>query len=404
MKLLFGLLILLLPFALLAQRKVTDDEVRRVHQGAIVIDTHSDTTSRTVDGWNIGERSETGHMDIPRMKEGGLGAEFFAAYVGASYAKSGRAAHRALEMIDTIRFDIVGRHPETFELALTAADIERIHKSGKIAALIAVEGGHAIENDLRILRDFYALGARYMTLTHSNTNDWADSSGDLDDPKVPHHNGLTDFGRQVIAEMNRLGMMVDIAHVSDKTFWDALAASRAPIFSSHSSCRALSDIPRNMTDEMIAAVAKKGGVVQLNFGSDFLSQKTADASPLRSPAAMRKLQELEEKYRDQPQQLAEERKRFFRENYGKRPRAALDDLIANVDHIVKIAGVDYVGLGSDFDGVSSLPVGLDDVSKLPNITRALLERGYSAADIRKILGGNLLRVMREVERVSKEAK
>ena len=219
MKPLVCLLLLALAVPALAQRKITDDEVRRVHQGAIVIDTHSDTTSRTVDGWDIGERSQTGHMDIPRMKEGGLGAEFFAAYVGASYAKSGRAAHRALEMIDTIRFDIVGRHPETFELALTAADIERVHKSGKIAALIGVEGGHAIENDLRILRGFYALGARYLTLTHSNTNDWADSSGDLDDPKVPHHNGLTDFGRQVIAEMNRLGMMVDIAHVSDKTFW-----------------------------------------------------------------------------------------------------------------------------------------------------------------------------------------
>jgi membrane dipeptidase len=402
MKLAFCLLLLSVGVPALAQRKITDDEVRRVHQGAIVIDTHSDTPMRTVDGWDIGERSTTGHMDIPRMKEGGLGAEFFAAYVAASYAQSGRAAHRALDMIDTIRYDIVARHPETFELALTAADIERIHKAGKIAALIGIEGGHAIEDDLRLLRQFCSLGVRYMTLTHSNTNDWADSSGDVDDAKVVHHNGLTDFGRQVIAEMNRLGMMVDISHVSDKTFWDAIAASRAPVFASHSSCRALCNVPRNMTDEMIQAVAKKGGVVQINFSSGFLSQKVADASPRQSPAVAKKLAELEVQYRDQPQKLAEERRRYFRENFGDRPRATLDDLAAHIDHIVKLAGIDYVGLGSDFDGVSSLPTGVDDVSKLPNITRALLERSYSAPDIRKILGGNLLRVMREVERVSRE--
>lgn len=301
------LLFLLLPALGPAQRKVTEEEVRRVHRGAIVIDTHSDTTSRTVSGFDIGKRSASGHMDIPRMREGGRGAQFFAVYVNASYARSGRAAHRALEMADTVIRDIVGRYPETFELARTAADIERIRSRGKIAALMGIEGGHAIEDSLRLLRTFYALGVRYMTLTHSNTNNWADSSGDLDNPKVAHHSGLTDFGRQVVAEMNRLGMMVDISHVSDKTFYDTLEASRAPLIASHSSCRALSNIPRNMSDDMIRALAKNGGVIQINFGSDFLSQKAADASPFRTPEGRAKLRDLEQAYGDDAQRLREER-------------------------------------------------------------------------------------------------
>src|SRR6202047_5329503 len=197
-------------------------------------------------------------------------------------------------MIDTVRHDIVERYPSDFALALTADDIESIHKRRKIAALLGLEGGHGIEDSLRLLRYYYALGVRYMTLTHTNTNNWADSSGDQDDPKIVHHNGLTDFGKQVVTEMNRLGMMVDISHVSDKTFWDALEASKAPVFASHSSCRALANIPRNMTDEMIVALAKKGGVMQINFGCDFLSQKSADASALRRPEMTKAMAELQE--------------------------------------------------------------------------------------------------------------
>jgi membrane dipeptidase len=383
-----------------AQRQVTDAEVQRVHRSAIVIDTHADTPSRTVTGWDIGPRSPDGHVDVPRMKEGGLGAEFFAAYVAASYAKSGQAARRALEMIDSIRYDIVGRYPDVFELALTAGDIERIHRSGKIAALIGVEGGHAIEDSPRLLRDFYALGARYMTLTHANTNNWADSSGDIEDPSVPHHNGLTGLGRQVIAEMNRLGMMVDISHVSDKTFWDALEASRAPVFASHSSCRAISNVPRNMTDEMIQAMAKKGGVIQINLAPDFLSQKVAEAAAARRE----RIRQLQAQYKDQPEKLSAERQRMEKEAIATLPRATLDDVVAHIDHAVKLAGVDHVGIGSDFDGIGATPVGFDDVSKFPNLTRALLERGYSEKDIRKILGGNMLRFMRQVEQVSAEMK
>jgi membrane dipeptidase len=379
-----------------AKRTVTDDEVKRVHRSAILMDTHNDVTSRTVAGFDIGERTDRGHTDVARLREGGVGAQFFAVFVAASYTKDNRSAHRALEMIDTVRHDIVERYPTEFQFATTAAQIEQAHSSGKIAALTGIEGGHAIEDSLRLLRDFYDLGVRYMTLTHVNTNDWADSSGDMDDPKVQHHNGLTPFGKDVVREMNRLGMMVDISHVSDKTFWDALETSSAPIIASHSSARAISNIPRNMTDEMIVALAKKGGVVQINLGCDFLSQKSADAAaPLRE-----KFRALMASPEGQKLSQDELRKRFAAEQEGM-PRATLDDVVAHIDHIVRIAGVDAAGIGSDFDGVGCTPSGLDDVSKFPNLTRALLENGYSEGDIRKIYGGNLLRAMRAVEQARK---
>jgi len=369
------------------KRTVTDAEVMRVHQSAILIDTHNDITSATVAGLDIG-KPNTDHMtDVPRMKKGGMGAQFFAAYVAASYVEGNHSANRALQMIDTVKHDIIARYPNDFVFAGTADDIERIHKQGKIAALMGIEGGHAIEDSLRLLRDYYELGIRYMTLTHSNTNNWADSSGDMDKAGVKHHDGLTDFGKQVVREMNRLGMMVDISHVADRTFWDALAVSSAPPFASHSSCRALSNVPRNMTDEMIAALAKKGGVVQVNFACEFLSQKTADASKELLPkiAAARG-----------------ENNRALMEEYRKTvPPATLADVVAHIDHIVKIAGINAVGIGSDFDGIQCAPQGLEDVSKFPNLTRALLEKGYSADDIRKIYGGNLLRVMRAVEAVAR---
>lgn len=375
-------------------RKITDEEVRRVHRSALLIDTHNDITSRTVQGFDIGERSSETHTDIPRMKEGGMGAQFFAVYVAASYVEGNHSANRTLQMIDTVRHDIIERYPKDFAFATTADEVDRAHKQGRIAALMGIEGGHAIEDSLRLLRDFYALGIRYMTLTHSNNNNWADSSG----AAAPTHNGLTKFGKEVVAEMNRLGMMVDISHVSDKTFWDAIEVSKAPVFASHSSARALSNIPRNMTDEMIQAVAKKGGVVQINFGCEFLSQKSADSSPMTRRAAggagggMGRFANMS----------PEERKKAVAEMRAKTVPATLDDVVAHIEHIRKIAGVDYAGIGSDFDGVGCVPKGLDDVSKFPNLTRALLEKGYSAEDIRKIYGGNLLRVMRSVEKTARE--
>jgi membrane dipeptidase len=364
--------------------KVSDSEVARVQRSAILIDTHNDVTSNTVDGLDIGVRQSTGHTDLVRLREGGVGATFFAAFVDAKYVKTNQSAHRTLEMIDTIRHDIADRYPDGVRLALTAGDIAAAHRKRKFAALIGIEGGHAIEDSLRLLRDYYALGVRYMTLTHVNTNNWADSSGDIDDPAVVHHNGLTPFGRDVVREMNRLGMMADISHVADKTFWDVLEVSTAPPFASHSSCRAVSNIPRNMTDEMIVALAKKGGVVDVNFGCEFVSQKSADAG---MPFMKRIMAAPGEAERNAL--LAEYRKATV--------RATLDDAVAHIDHIVKIAGIGAVGIGSDFDGVECTPIGLDDVSKYPNLTRALLERGYSPDDIRKIYGGNVLRVMRAVE-------
>ena len=274
------------------KRIVTEAEAKKVHAAAIVFDTHNDYPMNTVDGVDFTVRRAEGHTDLPRMKEGGMTAQIFAAYVAPTYVQGNRSAHRALEMIDSIKRDIVGRTPSETFFATSADEVLRAKKSGKIAILVGIEGGHAIEDSLRLLRDFYELGVRYMTLTHTNTNNWADSEGDMSNPAVKHHNGLTPFGKEVIAEMNRLGMMVDLAHVADKTFWDVLEVSRAPVFSSHSSCRALSSVTRNMTDEMIVALAKKGGQININFSCDFLSQAAADASPMRNPEMRKKLMEI----------------------------------------------------------------------------------------------------------------
>jgi membrane dipeptidase len=376
------LLAAIVTLALAQTRQVSDAEVKRVHNSAILIDTHNDITSRTVEGYDIGKAKNDGHTNVTSLKEGGVGAQFFAVYVAADYVKGNHSAHRTLEMIDTVRRDIVERYPNDFVLATTADDIERIHQQGKIAALMGIEGGHAIEDSLRLLRDYYGLGIRYMTLTHSNTNNWADSSGDVDKSGVEHHNGLTDFGKQVVREMNRLGIMVDVSHVADKTFWDALNASTAPMIASHSSCRALCNVPRNMTDEMIVALGKKGGVIQINFNCGFLSEKSAAAGKSVQSSTL-------PGSRGEDATMAEYRKKV--------PPATLADVVAHIDHAVKIAGAGAVGIGSDFDGVFCTPTGLEDVSKFANLTRALLEKGYSAEDIRKIYGGNTLRVMRAVE-------
>ncbi len=289
-------------------------------------------------------------------------------------------------------------------MAFSVADIERAHKEHKLAALMGIEGGHSIENDMHLLRDYYRLGVRYMTLSWSNTNEWADSSGDINDPKVEHHNGLTDFGKQVVLEMNRLGMMVDISHVADKTFWDAIATTKAPVIASHSSARALVNAPRNMTDDMLRAVAKNGGVVQVNFFSGFDDQTYWDASRAQAKDRDAAIAAFvaKKKAEGQPVTYVDE-DRIEREWTAKLPRPPFKVLIDHIDHIAKIAGVDHVGLGSDFDGVGgATPQGMDSAADLPKITQALLDRGYSADDIKKILGGNILRVFRQVETVSRE--
>ena len=384
-----------------ASHKVTDAEVDKITREAILIDTHDDVTSKTVTGYDIATPNKGGQTDLPRMK-GFLGAEFFAVYVGAEYVKDNHSANRALEMIDTVRTDVIAAHPNDFVYATTAADIERAHKEHKIAALMGIEGGHAIEDSLRLLRDYYALGVRYMTLTHFNTNNWADSQGDVDDDKVSHHNGLTPFGKDVVREMNRLGMMVDISHVADKTFYDALETSTAPIIASHSACRAVTSFTRNMTDDMIKALAAKGGTMQINFGCDFLSQDYYDKSkPLMNelrPKYIAAMQIQDPAKRDAAMEALEA------EAGGKLPPATLADVVAQINHAVKVGGIDHVGIGTDFDGVGCVPKELDSYSKFPALTRALLEKGYTAADIKKIYGGNLLRVMRAVEQRAAELK
>jgi membrane dipeptidase len=344
----------------------------RIHREAIVVDTHIDTTQKLGrEGWDFmavhepGRGADSSHVDFPRMREGGLDAAFFSIYM-AGTVTGPEAVKRSLTMIDNVR-RLAEQHPNEIVLATTAADVRAAHKAGKIAALMGMEGGHMIDDSLSVLRDYARLGVRYLTLTHSVNTHWADSSGDK-----PEHNGLTDFGKDVVRELNRLGVMVDISHVADKTFWDALEVSTAPLVASHSSCRAISGHPRNMTDEMIKALAEKGGVIQINYSTSFLSNELYEATQNNAPAA-------------------------------ERPRVSWEKIVEHIDHAVKIAGPTHVGLGSDFDG-TTVPDGMEDASKLPKITAALLEKGYSEPDVKNILGENLLRLMEKVDQVGRQLR
>jgi len=380
-------------------------KARAIHESAIVVDTHADTPQRFLDdNFDIGnsDPKDIGHLSLDKARAGNLGAEFFSIWVDPE-TNQGHYAKHTLELIDTV-YEQAARHPDRMMMAFSVADIERAHKHKKLAALMGIEGGHSIENNIRVLRDFYRLGVRYMTLSWSNTNEWADSSGDIDDAKIQHHNGLTDFGKQVVLEMNRLGMIVDISHVADKTFWDAIAVSKAPVIASHSSARALCNAPRNMTDDMLRAVAKNGGVVDVNFYSGFDDQSYWDANKAQEKERDAAVKEYLDKLKAEgktPSYMDEER--IQRQWMAKLPRPPFKVLIDQIDHIAKVAGVDHVGLGSDFDGVSGqTPEGMDSAADLPKITQGLLDRGYSAEDIHKILGGNVLRVFTDVERVSRE--
>jgi membrane dipeptidase len=380
-------------------------KARAIHDSAIVVDTHADTPQRFLDdNFDIGnsDPQDVGHVSLDKARAGNLGAEFFSIWVDP-VTNQGHYAKHTLELIDSV-YQQAAHHPDRMMMAFSAADIERAHKQKKLAALMGIEGGHSIENSMALLRDYYRLGVRYMTLSWSNTNEWADSSGDLDDPKVQHHNGLTDFGKQVVLEMNRLGMMVDISHVADKTFWDAIAVTKAPVIASHSSARALCDAPRNMTDDMLRAVAKNGGVVDVNFYSGFDDQNYWNAEKAQEKdrdAAIKAYLDKSKAEGKTPTYLDEEK--VQREWIAKIPRPPFKVLIDHIDHIAKVAGVDHVGLGSDFDGVSgATPAGMDSAADLPKITQGLVDRGYDAEDIHKILGGNVLRVFAEVERVSRE--
>src|SRR6266850_451781 len=373
------------------------DRAHKLHFSSIVLDTHDDTTQRFFSkDFDIGKRNPDGHVDIPRMREGGMNAIFFSIWIDGRIMGP-PAVEKALDQIDAVH-ENVRKYSKDMVLCRTAGEVREAHKQGKIAALIGVEGGHMIGNDIRVLRMFGNLGVRYMTLSHFYNDEWADSSTDK-----PLHNGLTDFGKDIVREMNRQGIMVDISHVSDKTFYDALEVSKAPLMASHSSCRAICNHPRDMSDEMIKALAAKGGVIQINYERSFIDQAYKDAYDKVSGgvvAAMEKVTKecagdeacVGRKIKDMETQM---------EASGALPRVSWEKIIEHIDHVVKLAGADHVGLGSDFDG-ATMPDGMEDCSKLPKITEALVRKGYADDDIRKILGGNLLRVMEQTEKVSRE--
>jgi len=388
-------LLLLLIMPSLTSAQSVSDQAKKLHATSIVIDTHDDTTQRLLDPkFDLSARHNDGNIDIPRMKEGGLSAIFFSIWI-SSKILGPEAVKKALDQIDAVR-ELVRKNPNDLILATSAADIREAKKQHKIAVLMGVEGGHMMGNDLSVLRTFAALGVRYMTLTHMDNNEWADSSTDK-----PAHNGLTDFGKEVICEMNRLGIIVDISHVSDKTFADAIAASKAPVFASHSSCRALCVAPRNMTDEMIRDLAKHGGVIQINYHVGFLSQEFRDFEKAHPETEKEIHDEVDKRCGNNEACKLTTGDQVVRDfmQAGKLPRVDWTQIIDHIDHAVKIADVDHVGLGSDFDG-AVMPLGMQDVTHIPQITDALLKKGYSESDIRKILGENTLRVLSQVEQVS----
>jgi len=373
------------------------DRAQQLHARAVVIDGHADTTQRLVFDrpFDLGARNRNGNLDIPRMKDGGLDALFFSIWVPGDVTGP-IAIKRALVQIDAVR-EAVRMYPNDLMLATSVADIRRAAAEHKIAALMGVEGGHMIDRDLRVLRDFAALGMRYLTLTHFKNTEWADSSTD-----TPAHNGLTAFGKDVVRELNRLGVMVDISHVSDKTFSDAIAVSSAPVIASHSSTRVLTNHPRNMTDEMLRALARNGGVVMINYHAGFISEEFRIASEKRSGDVVGRMAAMSKKCGGNEACTTMEQERLDHEAMatGQLPKVSWERIIDHIDHAVKVAGVDHVGLGSDFDG-AVMPLGMEDVSKLPRITDTLLKKGYAEQDVEKILGGNLLRVMEQVEQVAR---
>jgi membrane dipeptidase len=374
------------------------EEALRIHREAPVFDGHNDLPYRLRELEDLDLRKidlrkpqKELHTDIPRLRKGGVGAQFWSAYVSASPQKRGEAVRTTLEQIDVIR-RFVRAYPDVFELALTADDVVRIRKEGKIASLIGVEGGHSIDNSLGVLRSMYDLGVRYMTLTHSDTLDWADSATD-----EPKSHGLSPFGEQVVREMNRLGMLVDISHVSAETMRHALRVTRAPLIASHSSAFALAEHPRNVPDDVLRLVQKNGGVVMINFYSGFVVPEGARLAR----DMYQQVRDLQKKYPDRRElraALAAWRKEH------PLPTGSVHHVVDHIEHVIKVAGIDHVGLGSDFDGIGTVPRQLEDVSCYPYITQELLNRGHSREEIVKILGGNILRVLRKAEETARELR
>jgi membrane dipeptidase len=395
-----ALVVSLFVFSLPPQISFGDDiaeRAKKLHFSSIVLDTHDDTTQRFFSkDFDLGKRNPDGHIDIPRMKEGGMNAIFFSIWIDGR-TMGPPAIQKALDQIDAVQQN-VKKYSNDLVAARTAEDIRRAHAQGKIAVLMGVEGGHMIGNDIRMVRIFSRLGVGYMTLSHFYNDEWADSSTDK-----PAHNGLTDYGKDIVREMNRQNILVDISHVSDKTFYDALEVSKAPLIASHSSCRAICNHPRDMTDDMIKALAAKGGVIQINYEKSFIDEAYRQASEKLSGGVVAMFDRFKKECGDDEEclsrKMTQEEKEATAE--GKIPHVSWERIIDHIDHVVKLVGADHVGLGSDFDG-ATMPEGMDDCTHLPKITEALMRKGYSDTDIKKILGGNLLRVMEQAEKVSRE--
>ena len=401
-------LIISLATAAVAQTMPNDADPRiweravKIHKKAIIVDGHNDIPTAMIDDeFDLGTDS-TGkfhsdgypyHSDLNRFKASGITAEFFSIFVAASYATAGGAARRAMDMIDAT-FREVERHPKQLTSCVSSADIRRAKETGKLCIFMGLEGGHAIEDSLYALRDFYRLGVRYMTLTHNNTNNWAD--GCCSEPK---HGGLTDFGRAVIREMNRLGMLVDVSHVSDKTMSDVLDVSKAPIIASHSSARFFSDHPRTVSDDLIRRIARGGGVVMINFYPAFLDQRYRDQERARAEKLKPQDEALKTQFKNDTNAYNEALRKLYNQNPVFVPDYSR--IVDHIDHVRDLVGIDYVGIGSDFDGIPLLPKGMNGVEDLSLVTYEMLRRGYSEKDILKVLGENFLRVFQQVESVAR---
>jgi membrane dipeptidase len=375
------------------------ERARQIHFSSLVFDTHVDTPQRLLfDRFDLSKRDTEGCVDIPRLREGGVGAIFFALWVPVEI--TGIAATRRARGLIDATLNQIKIHETDLALATTAEEVRAARASGKIAVLLGIEGGHAIDSDLSILREFYARGVRYMTLTHNAATEWADSSN-----AAPRHNGLTDFGKQVILEMNRLGMLVDVSHVSDATFYDVLRTSRAPVIASHSCCRALCDAPRNLDDAMVKALAAKGGVIHITFHDSFLSQEYATANRALAADNLAHQQAIAQEFGDNEARKLMEGQRWSDEliRAGKLPQVGWEKIVEHVDYVARFVGADHVGVGSDFDG-AFMPEGMEDASRFPFITEGLIARGYAESDIKKILGENTLRVMDDALRAAQATR
>ena len=378
---------------------IISPEAQAIHRSGFVFDGHNDLpwavrekSPKRFDDIDIRKPQPEFHTDIDRLGKGNVGAQFWSVFVPVDTIRTGNAFQVTVEQINIVK-EMVHRYPDVFELATTTYDIERIRAAGKIASLIGMEGGHSIENSIQKLRELHAMGARYMTLTHSETLDWADSATD-----TPRNDGLSEFGEQVVSEMNRLGMLVDISHVSPATMHDALRVTKAPVIFSHSSARGIADHPRNVPDDVLSELPKNGGVVMVNFFSGFVVPESAKI--MSQMFEVRR--DLAKKFGDDKESLNKEYRKWQASNPF--PAGNVSIIVDHIEHIVKTAGIDHVGLGSDFDGISMAPVGIEDVSKYPVLTELLLRRGHSGEDIHKIMSGNIMRVLKRAEEVAVQLK